>query len=148
MTSSLDELKKKMKLRRMAMQSTRSNTVINPKNENPNITKIVDILSTTKNVKNTHEQSKKDELSIISTIHCLPKTEHGNLREAVAMKFGQHSRFSAYINTILDRCEKQNIKDIMTQLMPKKEIPKTEIQNEETVVTKDGKIRRKLQVVV
>ncbi len=147
MTSSLDELKKKMKLRRMAMQSTRSNTNdLLPTNENPNITKIIDILSTTKNVKNTHEQSKKDELSIISTIHCLPKTEHKNLREAVAMKFGQHSRLSAYINTILDRCEKKNIKDIMSQLIPKKEV-KTEIQKEETVVTKDGKTRRKLQVV-
>ncbi len=124
--SSLNDLKKQMKIRRLAMKNARGD--IPTENENSNINKIIQILT---GFKSGH--TKKDDFEITSSLQYLSVSEQNELKQLVLIKFGCKSQHFLYINTLL---EKQKIK-------PKHIKP----QQPSTIIETNGHERKKLQLI-
>ncbi len=137
-----ETLKQKMKNRLNGMKAQRCNiTIEEKKNEHPTITHLLQLLSDLK--------AKKANVEIPTVMQTLPNDQYDKFHEAVLNKFGTKSPQFIYACAIIERSKKLQLKDFISNMI-KKNQPQLEvvIPTTPTIVTeKDGKIRKKFQLV-
>ena len=105
-----ENLKLKMQRRRLEMQAGRTgNELPPPKDQNPQITQLMDLLENL-------TLDKQKDIQIKGVIQTISKTDYAEVREIARNKFGPKSHIYMYLQGNMERAEKINMSDLMKKM--------------------------------